>query len=250
MIDPNIIVPSIVVSSNCKRVAYAAPVSYNSMKVIVNGFSEPTYNEILKNTPIFSPNSQVVAYGAKVNNKWMVVLNQTEGNKYKGIGEENLIVFSQDSSQVAYTVARKDKMLIVVDGKETKEYDAIVKNENGDFYENIELTFPHDGMFESEDAKKTVKKGFGHARIYKPGEDLNNLKPFILKTCKNKSDNDYSDCSLVIILGLFIQPYNQHKKLYINILDDITEEIKQNFKFKAKNVYILFTPFKKIVKIG
>ncbi|KHE92132.1 MAG: hypothetical protein K8F52_01810 [Candidatus Scalindua rubra] len=129
-------------------------------------------------------------------------------------------------------------------------YDAIVKDENGDLYENIELTFPHDGKFEADDSRETINKGIGNFRIYEPGEDLNNLRPFIMDTCRKKLEKDYSDCSLVIILGLFIRPYNQHKKLYINILEEITEEIKQKFKFKAKSVYILFTPFKKIIKIG
>ncbi len=45
-------------------------------------------------------------------------------------------------------------------------------------------------------------------------------------------------------------PYKHEKKLYSEKLEDISKKIKQNFQFKAKSVYILFTPFKKIIKIG
>jgi hypothetical protein len=128
-------------------------------------------------------------------------------------------------------------------------FDAVVKDKDGNFIENIELTFPHDGRFEAEDARKVVNANIGNFRKYNNGEDLCDLKRYIIDTCKSKSQKIYTDCSLVIILSL-IPPDPEKEKIYNKILEDIISEIKYNFQFKAKNVYILFTPFKKIIKIG
>ena len=126
-------------------------------------------------------------------------------------------------------------------------YDAIVRDDKDKIFDHIELTLPHDGSSAARSARLVVERGYGEINIYKPGENLNRMFSFILKACHKKSKKDYSDCSLVVCVN-FVPPFPEHKKEYSNSIRKLIKEI-QNISFKAKKVYLLVMPFKKVITI-
>jgi len=94
--------------------------------IVVNEEEGKLYDDILKYTPIFSPNGKRIAYAASEGNGLFVVVDGTEAKRYHSILKHS-IAFSPDSKRVAYVAREGDKWFIVVDGKEGKRYDDILK---------------------------------------------------------------------------------------------------------------------------
>lgn len=115
-------------------------------------------------------------------------------------------------------------------------YDAIVKKE-GTIVEKIEITTPHNGTKSAEEFRELVTTGFSGGDSYDPGEDLDNLKPFILATCLKKAKKNYPNCLLVIAID-YLSPFDEHQSLYEEKISSICEEIKK-ITFKAKKVFLL-----------
>ena len=126
-------------------------------------------------------------------------------------------------------------------------YDAVVRDVKDKIVEYVELTLPHDGSSAAKDARLVVSRGYGETDVYEPGENLKRMFSFILKACHKKSKKDYSDCSLVVCVN-FVPPFPEHKKEYTNSIKQLIEEI-QKISFKAKKVYLLVVPFKKVISI-
>lgn len=128
-------------------------------------------------------------------------------------------------------------------------FDAIVKDETGKIYEHLEVTKPHDGKRTASDAMLTVSRGYGNilSRDYKSGDDLNDMFSVIMKTCDDKSKNDYSDCSLVIAID-FIPPYKEEEPAYVQLIRELEKKIIE-IKFNVKRIYLLVVPLNKILKI-
>jgi hypothetical protein len=125
-------------------------------------------------------------------------------------------------------------------------YDAIVKDDQGNIVDYIELTLPHDGESAAEDARNITTRGYGKTDVYAQGEDLRRQFKVILKTCFDKSQKDYSDCSLVVVVEFLDTKH--HKGLYLGLIDQLKGKI-QKIPFKANRVYLLVIPFKEILKV-
>jgi hypothetical protein len=126
-------------------------------------------------------------------------------------------------------------------------YDAIVQDNRGRIVDHVEITWPQDGKRKSDDALKIVTRGYGSTDVYSPGEDVDRLCSFILKTCQKKSQKDYSDCTLVVVID-FVSPFPQHRRLYLRKLRQVAARIN-SIPFRANKVCLLILPFRKIYEI-
>lgn len=126
-------------------------------------------------------------------------------------------------------------------------YDAIVRDNHGKVLDYVELTFPNVWEAEAKDAKIVVSQGFGKCDVYSPGENIERLREPIHDVCLNKAKNDYSDCTLVIAID-FLPPSKQFHRLYLQKIDHVLIRA-QSIKFKAKRVFLLIIPFRKILKV-
>lgn len=68
--------------------------------------------------------------------------------------------------------------------------------------ERIEIALPHDGEWEAEDARRLVKRGYGKARVWSSGEDIDELRPFVMDTASKKALRDYGEATLVFALNI------------------------------------------------
>ena len=128
-----------------------------------------------------------------------------------------------------------------------QEYDAIIMNEEGNIIDYLEITWPQDGKRKADDAQKILTRKYGNIYVYYPGEDIEELCKYILKTCQNKAKKDYSNCTLVIVID-FVPPFPEHRQLYLQKLKQIIKQVK-NIQFRAKRVFLFILPFCKIYKI-
>ena len=126
-------------------------------------------------------------------------------------------------------------------------YDAIVKAENNKIYEKLEITAPHDGRRDANNAKLTVERGFGEIYIGNSGDDLKDLFLTIIDTCKKKSKKDYSDCALVIVID-FLPPFEEESSKYSRLLKELEKKILK-INFNVKKIYLLIIPLDKVKKI-
>ncbi len=126
-------------------------------------------------------------------------------------------------------------------------YDAIIRDEQGNIIDRIEITWPQDGKLKADDAQKIVTRGYGNIDVYSPGEDIDRLCRYILNTCQNKAQKDYLNCTLIIVID-FVPPFPEHRNLYLRKLKQVAEQIKK-IKFKAKKIFFFILPFYKMYKI-
>jgi hypothetical protein len=119
-------------------------------------------------------------------------------------------------------------------------YDAVVFDESRREVDRIEMTVPHDGASAAKDAKLTVCRGYGKARVGTPGDDFDDLFPYVLTTCQKKAMKDYEDCSLVIAIEP-MQPFTSFEALYESQIEALVAEIRK-VKFKARRVFLLVMP--------
>jgi len=116
---PSMIRKSIIVSPDCRRLAYVARVGKKYV-VVIDGKEERQYDRIEGESLTFSPDSQRAAYVARDAKKRFVVVDGREEKRYKGIVKGSLL-FSTDSQQLGYVadegVVRHMRHL-VVDGQE------------------------------------------------------------------------------------------------------------------------------------
>jgi len=124
--------------SHCDRCIISNPLSpdYRHVAILTYGGyvrldnkAGKSYDEIDRNSIIFSPDSQRIAYTAKVGNHWIAVVDGIEGKSYDHI--QNL-VFSPDSKSVAYIADSGGKSIgstfyggkwrIVINGREGMLY--------------------------------------------------------------------------------------------------------------------------------
>ena len=80
------------------------------------------YDDIMKGTPVFSPDGKRVAYSARKGGRWFVVVDGQAGPEYDGI-MAGTPVFSPDGKRLAYVPEKGGKWLVVVDGQEGPTYD-------------------------------------------------------------------------------------------------------------------------------
>lgn len=121
-----------------------------------------------------------------------------------------------------------------------QRYDAIVYNDSGTKVDRLELTWPRDGAEAAIDARLVSKRGFGRAKVGKPGDDIDALLPQVLKTCRDKAQKDYGDCTLVIILDV-LSPFPGFEGAHEKKLQTMVSAIS-DIKFKAKRVVLFVLP--------
>jgi len=119
-------------------------------------------------------------------------------------------------------------------------YDAVVYDDLGNEVDRIEMTHPHDGAAEAEDAKLVVEKHIGKVKIGIPGDDFYALTPFVLETCRKKSKKDYSKCSLVIAIEP-MKPFGGFEDSYEERVHELLGQIA-SIHFKARRVFLLVLP--------
>jgi hypothetical protein len=127
-------------------------------------------------------------------------------------------------------------------------YDANLFDGNNTLVGRIEITYPHDGQSSAEDGRLLASRGFGKVRCVSPGGNLESLFPIIKKTCIKKSQKDYSDCYLVIVVDYEFPPFKKHTALYQKLIDDLAEHIRK-INFTANRVDLLILTSKSIIPI-
>jgi uncharacterized protein (UPF0335 family) len=115
------------------------------------------------------------------------------------------------------------------------------------FQFNIEVTLPHDGAQRAEDTRELLNKGISRLKISSPKELLE-IRNIIEKTCKDKSDKDYSDTVLVIYVNTGAVVNHQIEE-FREAMEKIESDANK-FDYKAKEVYLYFGPFGEIRKIN
>ncbi len=129
-------------------------------------------------------------------------------------------------------------------------YDAIVRDTHGHIIDYVELTFPDDWEAEAKDAKLIVSLEYGKCDVYPPGEDIERLCKFIQYVCLKKAKNDYSNCTLVIVIIVidFWPAPKQFRHLYSHKIKQVLTQV-QSISFKAKRVFLLLLEQHKIFKV-
>jgi hypothetical protein len=125
-------------------------------------------------------------------------------------------------------------------------YDANVYDHQGKIIECIEVTMPIDGKAESIDTAKTIKRGYGDARVYGAGDEVRQIAPLVLKTAHAKSKKDYSGCTLLIVLHA-TPPFEEMRQEFDDAVAVLVGELK-NIQYAAKRV-VLLTPENRIIPI-
>lgn len=119
----------------------------------------------------------------------------------------------------------------------SQPYDAEVKNKDGVVVEKIEITTPCDGTSNAEEARQVVDIGYANCHVGSPGEEVEQLIPFIRKTCEKKTQKDYGDCILLISIA-YLPPCEEFKDIYDEKIQKVIQVIKE-FSYRAKKVYLL-----------
>ncbi|MFA6055678.1 MAG: hypothetical protein WC769_09910 [Thermodesulfovibrionales bacterium] len=126
-------------------------------------------------------------------------------------------------------------------------YDAIVKDNEGNIIDFVELTFPDDWKAKAKDAELVVSRGYGKTKVFKPGGDIDRLTSFIQDICFKKAQKDYSDCTLVIVIE-FLPVSKQHRDLYSRKIQELVTNV-QAVSFRAKRIFLLLLEQHKIIRI-
>lgn len=119
-------------------------------------------------------------------------------------------------------------------------FDARVFDENGREADRVEIATPHDGASEARDARLVVGRGYGDVRVGTPGDEIDSLVPHVLRTCMEKAQKDYSDCTLVIA----IEPepsFESMRLLRERQLCALSDRLAA-VPFKAKRAFLLVLP--------
>lgn len=130
--------------------------------------------------------------------------------------------------------------------KGNQGYDAKVYR-SGKFQFNIEIAYPHDGETRAQNARKLIDNAGPIVRFPAPS-DLMDAINIIDKVCQEKAKKDYSDC--LLLFNIAIGAVNERR------FDDFlpamqkVQEVVEGYRYKAKSVYLYFSPFKKVVKIN
>jgi len=132
----NIIPQSIVVAPDGARfIAVIVDPKTKKRRVVVNGQRLPgVYDEIAKETPIFSPDGKRYAFVASRLGKCFVVADGKEGRNYEIVDGRWPIadlVFSPTRSRLAYKALRGGNSYLVVDEKEFGPYEDVTPGEGG-----------------------------------------------------------------------------------------------------------------------
>lgn len=126
-------------------------------------------------------------------------------------------------------------------------YDAEVFDKNNKLIHRVELCVPHDGKYDFKQAQKINSTGVGDQWWGSPGYEVDQLRDVVVRAARNKSQNDYSDCLLAIIIKCHpITEEFRHK--YLNVLDGLYEELSC-FEYNAKEVYLFCDSVRYIKKL-
>lgn len=117
----------------------------------------------------------------------------------------------------------------------------------GKFEFNIELAYPHDGSKRAAKARNLVKNEISGFEISSPSR-LNEIRHNIVSVCEAKSKKDYSDCILLfnIVTGAV---YEKQLLEFSGAMEEV-ENIVGSYNFRAKSVFLYFSPFRKVVEIN
>lgn len=115
-------------------------------------------------------------------------------------------------------------------------YDAEVYDTKGRLINRIELCVPHDGNYDFKQAKKLNSKRYGDTWCGSPGYEIGKLSDVIVKSARNKSQKDYSDCMLAIVIKC--PPIcEEFRHEYLDVLNKLHEKLSQ-FIYKCNGVYL------------
>lgn len=130
--------------------------------------------------------------------------------------------------------------------KGNQGYDARVYK-SGVFQFNIEIAYPHDGQARAQNARRLVKNGVSPLKISSPSNLITTLKK-IKDVCKKKSKKDYSDS--VLLFNIATGAVNEAQvEEFLPAMQEV-QKVVEKCSFKARSVYLYFSPFKKVVKVN
>ena len=107
------------------RLAYLdAGATLGSVKVVVDGKSDPEYDGIMDRNPVFSEDTKHVAYAARKADQWFVVVDGKIGPKWDML-LENSLVLSEDGKHCAYVAKKERSWFVVLDDKVSPPYEEV-----------------------------------------------------------------------------------------------------------------------------
>jgi hypothetical protein len=119
-------------------------------------------------------------------------------------------------------------------------FDAVVYDEQHQIHEYLELTVPHDGFAAANRAKVRAKKGHVFLSAGNPCDDFLEITPFVMQTCSQKSQKDYSNAKLIVVVNV-LPSWEGFEAKYEQCVSDLCAEVKK-FKFRARGVFLFFPP--------
>ena len=119
-------------------------------------------------------------------------------------------------------------------------YDVLVLDFQGKVKEKVEIAKPYDGKARAEDVRLLEQRGYGAFHIQELGAGLLEVAARILKTAKEKSVKDYSDCTL-LIAGVISPPFDCEIDSLTKSAELLCEDLKR-FSYIAKRVILVVPP--------
>jgi len=130
--------------------------------------------------------------------------------------------------------------------KGNQGYDARVYK-SGAFQFNIEIAYPHDGETRAQNARQLVENGIPTVMISSPSNLIAAIE-IIEKVCQKKSKKDYSDS--VVLFNIAKGATNERQvEEFLPAMQKVQEAVER-YSFKARSVYLYFSPFRKVVKVN
>jgi len=140
-----------VISKNGQHVAYVAGTDSDHF-VVMDGKAGQSFEEIIKDTLVFSPDSGHVAYGTLKDGKYSIMLDGKSVGEYEGVGAP---VFTADGKHIAFRAGVNKQSFVFVNGVPLMSHSGIV----------CEPVFRKDGVLEFMSVEKGIlyrvtSKGF------------------------------------------------------------------------------------------
>lgn len=122
-------------------------------------------------------------------------------------------------------------------------YDVEVINRAGTVKGKVEIAKPYDGKANAEDLRLLESRGYGQIKIHDLGTGLLEVAARILRTAKDKSLKDYSDCTL-LLAAVIAPPFDCELQPLAKSAELLCEDLK-SITYLAKRVILVVPPLRR-----
>ena len=119
-------------------------------------------------------------------------------------------------------------------------YDVVLLDPAGNQKGKVEIAKPYDGKANAEDVKLLEKRGYGEIKIQDLGAGLAEVAALIIRTARDKSIKDYSDCTL-LIAGVIAPPFDCELEPLAKSAELLCEDLR-GLKYNANRVILVVPP--------